>query len=605
MAPRIQRLPETLANKIAAGEVVERPSSVVKELVENALDAGASRVEVRLTGGGRDRVEVRDDGEGMGFEDARLSLERHATSKLRSAEDLFAIRTLGFRGEALPSIAGVSRMTILTRERGSEEGTRVEVHGGRILRHEAAGVPAGTTVRVEDLFYNVPARRKFLRRASTELGHATEALVRIALAHPEVAFHVWHEGRAVLDAPAGADPKERIAALLGRELYAHLHPVEGDLGEVSVRGHLASPEVTRASNRGLYVYVNGRFVSDRQVSHAIRRAYGELIDRGRSPVVVLRISLPPAAVDVNVHPQKTEVRFADGRKVYAAVVQALERTLARAPWAGISRFDAPGTDGAGADAPLTGVRAAAPTAAAHLARVGEALQAYGEGLRLRRSPSPGASPPAVPHAVDLFAPPGRGSKAAGYFSRLKAIGQLRAKFILCESEEGLVVIDQHAAHERVEFERLREAWRRRAVAVQRLLVPETVDLPVALAERLERFLEPLGALGFDLAPLGGGTLGVSGVPAELTGPSLRQTLLDVAEELAEVGDTSRFERAVDGILATVACHSVVRFGDLLSLEACQALLDRMDGIPRGANCPHGRPVAFALPERELLKRFGR
>ena len=621
--PRIHRLSEAVANKIAAGEVVERPASVLKELVENALDAGATRIDVRVGGGGRDLVEVRDDGSGMGREDARLCLERHATSKLEGEDGLFDIRTLGFRGEAVPSIAAVSRFTLLTRPADALEGTRVVVEGGRVVEHAAAGAPEGTTVRVADLFFNVPARRKFLRRPQTEMGHVSEALTRLALSHPEVAFSLDHDGRKVFSSPSSPDLADRVVAALGREVHGQLHPVDGGLGAIRVTGLVASPSVTRGSPKSIYTFVNRRFVRDRQLAHAIGRAYGELVDRARHPVVVLFVELPADEVDVNVHPQKTEVRFANGRQAYEAVISAVGRTLAAAPWVGgQKRYGLKGGDDVD------------PGVADHRARVLEALERFGGARRHDPAAMPslfarpgqgrlgerparwgasgdaGATGAAGDGAADAWAPGPTGATdwGPGYFTRLTVIGQLRASFILCEGPDGLVVVDQHAAHERLEFERLRALAAEGAMPVQQLLVPTTLELSLAEATLLDGSGRVLEGLGFDLSTLGEGTVAIRAVPAPLQDRGLMGVLRDVASDLSDLEAESgvgAVERARDKLLATVACHSVVRAGDHLTREACEALLARMDAIPFRANCPHGRPVAFELDAREIERRFGR
>lgn len=614
--PRIRRLPEALANKIAAGEVVERPASVLKELVENSLDAGASRIDVKVMGGGRDLVEVVDDGVGMDPGDALLCLERHATSKLPDEAALFAIRTLGFRGEALPSIAAVSRLTLLTRTADALEGTRVEIEGGRVVSQGAAGAPVGTSIRVADLFFNVPARRKFLRRPQTEMGHLSEALVRIALAYPKVGFTLEHEGRRLLSSPGSDDLRERIAAALGREVHPHLHPVDDGRGEIRVHGYVAAPAVTKTSTRGLHLFVNGRFVRDRQLHHAITRAYEGLVDRGRSPVVVLFVDLPPEEVDVNVHPQKHEVRFAEGRRVYEAVASAVGRTLAAAPWLGGERKRYALAREDEGEAPKDAY-------AEHRARVLAALDRYGRRPTSEQAPLPGgwgrtgavpirAEGPAVPSrpdgpsplaALEALPPPDEGP--SGYFGSLRVIGQLRASYILCEGEDGLVVIDQHAAHERLEFERLRALWAEQQVVSQPLLVPQVLELPLGQAQALEAHAERLAGLGFDLSSLGGGSVAVRAVPTALAHRDIVAVIDELVGDLTDVDSDAAFREAVDRLLATVACHSVVRAGDRLSLAECEALLARMDPIPFRANCPHGRPVAFALESRELERRFQR
>ncbi|MDF1563362.1 MAG: DNA mismatch repair endonuclease MutL [Deltaproteobacteria bacterium] len=605
---RVKRLPDEVVNTIAAGEVVERPASVVKELIENSLDAGATEIEVVLEAGGTERITVIDDGCGMGFEDARACLDRHATSKIRDAEGLFALKTLGFRGEALPSIAAVSRFKLVSRLEGAVEGVRVEVEGGELKRHEAAAAAPGTRIDVEELFVSVPARRKFLRRPSTELGHVSETVGRLALAHPEVGFTLRHEGRVLLATPPGADPLERLLAVLGKDARGQLFPFAGEHHDIRVRGHFGAPSLTRRSaGQGIHLFVNGRWVRDRQVGHAIGRAFASLVDRGRSPVAVVFLEIPPEAVDVNVHPQKLEVRFSEGRRVYDAILRVLGPAVAAAPWAG----GATRSYALGAEA-----RAGTPAGAGqayeeHRARVLAALERFGSGrpAAAREGGAPLFEPRPGAGAGEEAAPLPPGSSAAeGFFDNLRVVGQVARSYIVCEGPEGLVVIDQHAAHERLEFERLRQRWKEGSVAVQRLLVPRTLELGVGEMARLEPHLGALEEAGFDASSLGEETLAVRAVPAALADRRIDEVLRDFLDELGEGGEAGAalaIERALDRLLATVACHSVVRAGDPMSREEMEALVVQMDRVPRGANCPHGRPVAFTLSHPELERRFDR
>ncbi len=621
---RVKRLPDDVVNTIAAGEVVERPASVVKELIENSLDAGATEIEILLAAGGRERITVIDNGHGMGFADARECLERHATSKIRDAKGLFALSTLGFRGEALPSIAAVSRFSLLTRTHSEGEGTRIVVEGGSLKAHEAAAAAPGCRIDVEDLFANVPARQKFLRRASTELGHVSETVGRLALSHPEVGFSLRHEARVLLATPAGAEPQERLLSVLGKDARGQLFAFEGEHHEIRVHGHFGAPSLTRRSAaKGIHLFVNGRWVRDRQVGHAISRAFASLIDRGRSPVAVVFLEIPPETLDVNVHPQKLEVRFSEGRRVYDAIVRTLGPAVAAAPWAG----------GVGAG-PQRSYAMSDPSRppegnayAEHRARVLGALSRFGAGTRERTGPV------FDPAGVQMPLPGGERNPREGlgedrgeslgedpgisendpeaFFGALKVVGQVACAYIVCEGPAGLVVIDQHAAHERMEFERLKAQWEAGTVPRQQLLVPRTLELGVAELARIEALLPALEEAGFDASVMGEETLAVRAVPAPLADRRIDAVLrdfLDEVDELGEVGVAGKVtavERAMDRLLATVACHSVVRAGDPLTQEAMEALVSKMDTVPRGANCPHGRPVAFTLGHLELEKRFGR
>jgi DNA mismatch repair protein MutL len=586
----VRLLPPQLANRIAAGEVVERPASVVKELCENALDAEARLVEVDIEGGGATLVRVRDDGVGMTPEDAALALERHATSKIESPEDLDAITTLGFRGEALPSIAAVARLTLQTRARGAEEGTRIEIDGGVMRERRAAGCPPGTLVEVRDLFFNTPARRKFLKAEATENGHALEALSRLALAWPEVDFRARVDGREALTAPPAGDLCARAAQILGRETAAHLHPCEGAEGPVLVRGLVGDPGRARGRPDSVYTYVNGRFVRDRVMQHALQAAYLPVLDRGRWPWIVLFVELPARLVDVNVHPAKFEVRFADSRAVHRAVEHVVTQTLQRAPWAGASKPYrlSPRLEGPAAESLTLPLR---------------------PGLRAGPRPEP-AREPALAYGPDTSRPPalpapGPASDAPGYFSSLRVLGQAHRLYILCEAEGEIVIVDQHAAHERILFERLRAAYREGQVPAQPLLFPATLDLSPLEREAAEAYAPELARLGFDLEPFGASTVALKAAPAMLADRDAREVVQDVLAELARVGRASAWTERLDGLLARVACHASVRAGDPLAVPECEALLRDLDGVDFRGNCPHGRPVALRARLGDLEKGFER
>jgi len=587
----IQLLPPGLVNQIAAGEVVERPASVLKELCENALDAGARAVAVETEEGGLALVRVADDGCGMAPEDAEMCLERHATSKLRDAAGLAAIGTMGFRGEALPAIASVSRLRIDTCPGDAGAGTRLAVEGGKLLERGPVARARGTTVEVRDLFFNTPARRKFMRAPSTESGHASEALVRLALAHPEVGFTLRSAGRVVLASAAGAPLAERLAAAIGREAARRLVELSGERGEVRVRALLTSPDHSQATSRGLYLFVNGRYVRDRSATHAALRAYAETLPHGRWPAGAIFVELPLDRVDVNVHPQKLEVRFADARAVQDAIYRAVADGLRTAPWL----RHAPPAPALPAPA-MAGEEVASLLAEARAAGHGELPP-----LPPRPAPSFAFPLPAAPDRPEAGAAP-----AAGYFGSLRYVGQHARTYLLCEAPGGaLVVVDQHASHERVLFHRLRQAWRGRRIAVQPLLLPQVVQLPPAVARALEGGLEELARLGIEVEPFGGEAFAVKGLPAVLAGVDAAALLSDLAQQLAQVEHGRAAEEAWHDLLATMACHSAVRANQELASEEVRALLDELDAIDFKARCPHGRPVVFELSLADLERRVGR
>jgi DNA mismatch repair protein MutL len=595
--PRIHVLPPGLVNQIAAGEVVERPASVVKELVENALDAGARAIAIDIEEGGLALVRVADDGSGMDREDARLALERHATSKLRDAEGLSAIATMGFRGEALPAIASVSRFRLDTAAGDDGAGTRVVIEGGAVREAGDAARPRGTTVEVRDLFFNTPARRKFMRAAPTEAGHVTEAVVRLALARPDVGFTLRSGGRAVLGARAGDGLAERAAQALGREAHRHLVPVDAARGEVRVHGVVCSPDHSEATARALYLFVNGRWVRDRGAAHAVLRGFAGSLPAGRHPAGVLFVELPLSRVDVNVHPQKHEVRFAEAREVYDAVFHAIAATLRTAPWLGRGgRAEAaagasPGA-GEGPHAPVAAEEAGAFLAWARASHPPLSSETF--DFRMRPSDF-GTAPPAPEPA-----------RTPAYFGSLRYVGQHARTYLLCEAPGGtLVVVDQHASHERLLFHRLREAFRSRALPVQPFLLPQVVALPAAAARVLEGSVDELRRVGLEVEPFGGDSFAVKGAPAALGGADMEALLGDLASQLAEVERGSALDEAYHDLLATMACHSAVRANQDLSPEEARALLDGLDAIDFKARCPHGRPVVLELPLAELERRVGR
>jgi DNA mismatch repair protein MutL len=585
---RVQRLPSALIDQIAAGEVVERPASVVKELIENALDAGATRLRVELRDGGRAFIAVTDDGTGMTPEDARLALERHATSKLAQLEDLARIASYGFRGEALPAIAAVSSLRLRTRSADDETGLEICVEGGVRRSERAVGAPVGTRIEVSELFGNVPARRKFLKSETTEWGHAGDWIARTALAKPAVHFDATRDDRAAWSWPAVSDPLDRVAAVLGEREAAALVAVDSTEGRVRTHGWVSRPDRHRSSLAGVYLFVNGRPVRDRVLQHALVDCYRDVLPRGRFPSAVLFVDLPLEAVDVNVHPAKWEVRFADARAAHRWIADAVRSGLARRSWL------------AGSPAPDSS-RAAESTLPAATASF--APRAEGE-----RSPSDWlfAGSSAREHEEPAPAAPDRVR-----FGELRLLGQLLATYLLVEGKQDLLLVDQHAAHERVLYEQLRASWLARGVERQPLLAPLAVQIePRALAVLAER-AEDAARLGFEIEPFGDDTIAVRTVPALLAGRDPAGLVRGLADAwLAGEGGSAptsdlRSLDAADRAFATLACHAARRKGDPLDPREQRALLDALDAIPWAPTCPHGRPVVVPFTGPEIERRFGR
>jgi DNA mismatch repair protein MutL len=619
MTPRIRVLPTELADQIAAGEVVERPASVVKELMENALDAGARRIDVVIEGGGLQRITVTDDGVGMAPADAHLALKRHATSKLSRIEDLFALTTMGFRGEALPSIAAVSQLTLTTRAKDAPEtegGYRLEVSGGLAGEARAVGAPVGTEVDVRNLLANVPARLKFMKAEATESAHVVDTVLRLALAFPAIHFRLRSQGRLVLDLPPHASGLERARVALGRgsRTPVALHLAVGEESGVHVEAYLGSPAESAGTSRNTYAFVNRRFVRDRGLLQALLMGYGEILERGRYPLAVLHVTVRGESVDVNVHPQKLEVRFSRPQEVYAAVRHAVAAAVATAPWL---------KEPAGAQVASYAV---GPPA-------GRSFTASDHGPSWRdERPRGGVPRELTSDVLQLFAPapslPGFGANAKEFdaiashdatdrfFSSLVYLGQLDRTYLVCEAPGELVLVDQHAAHERVAFQRLRDAHARRQVRTQRMLLPATLELDERLLAVARTEAPLLAELGFELdlpsshdAGDGAGSAAVAirAMPELLQQASPVEVLKEVLEELdADAALPPRaLQERLDHLFATMACHSVVRAGDLLSEREVRALFEQMDGIDYRAHCPHGRPVLVRLSVTEIERRFGR
>ncbi|UWZ78461.1 DNA mismatch repair endonuclease MutL [Geoalkalibacter halelectricus] len=605
MTSKVTILPENLCNMIAAGEVVERPASVIKELVENSLDAGAGDILVEVEGGGKKLMRVSDDGEGMSRDDAFLCLERHATSKIRAPQDLAALRTLGFRGEALPAIASVSRMTLRTCGNDEGEGVEIYLEGGTVRKSQDLGLPRGTLIEVRSLFFNTPARRKFLRRDETEIGHIADVVTKQALAHPRVRFRLLHNGRELFEVRRDSLLEERIGAFLGRPLLRQLVPVaEGEPGDLSLRGFICPPEVTRSSTGAIYTFINGRYVRDRVVQHAVLEGYRNLLMKGRYPVVVLFLELDPAQVDVNVHPTKHEVRFRDQGRVHDFIAEGLRRVLKPSPGLGVATPPAhPAPDLAPRPAAQfhASPGAAAPADQAR-ERVHEALVQY------ERRTQAGSAPPAQSGRPPAAAAPCLAAAApdsGGFFQNLRYIGQYRNSYLLCQDGDDLVLVDQHAAHERIRFEQLREGYRRGTPARQALLFPLVVEFDFKGAAVLAEHLDLLTKFGFDVEAFGGKAFAVKALPAQLAEADVERLLRDVVGDLEQVGKSGAAEDVLDDFLMRLACHGVVRANQSLAPAEAQALLKALDGVDFKAHCPHGRPVQVRLGLTEIERLFRR
>jgi DNA mismatch repair protein MutL len=584
----IRELPDELVSQIAAGEVVERPASVVRELVDNALDAGARQVTVRLAAGGVRSIVVEDDGAGIAAEELPLALKRHATSKIGTLAELESVATMGFRGEALAAIASVAEMALTSRTAGAPHASRLDARSGEL---QPAARAQGTTVEVQELFFSTPARRKFLKTDATELAHALEAVRRHALARPDVAFAVWHEGRLVAQWRA-ADESTRLADVLGRDFIAASRPLATQAGPLQLHGRAGQPEAARTRGDLQYLFVNGRFVRDRLIAHAVRSAYEDQLHGSKQPAYALFLQITPELVDVNVHPTKIEVRFRDGRAMHGAVRRAVEDALAAtratAPVAVVA--EAATTAPAWQPSLALAVEEPAPRWAVEAPRTtpqGSGGLATWAALRAP-APLPGPLPDAAPAAHPLG----------------RAVAQIGGAYVLAENEHGLVVVDMHAAHERIVYERLKQAADQSAtLPAQPLLIPVSFAATAAERATVEAEGEALLALGLDVGVLSAATLVVRSRPAALPDADLAELTRSVLAELGAVGASRAVQRARDEILATMACHAAVRANRRLGIDEMNALLRDMETTERADTCNHGRPTWRQVTLKELDALF--
>ena len=649
---RIHVLPEHVANKIAAGEVVERPASVVKELLENALDAGATRITVNVEAGGKKLIQVTDNGCGMVRDDALLAFERHATSKIKNAEDLLSVATLGFRGEALPSIASVARLRLETRAPEEDAGTVIEINGGKIFNVQPAGLPAGTSITVRDLFFNTPARKKFLKAESTELSHLASLVTHYALAHPEKHFELHAATHAMLVAPPVSELSARVYQVFGKEVLEQLIPVTAvqalertglpqappwrredadtedqpeSFGEMRLRGFVSKPEIQKLNRNSIYVFANGRLIRDRLIQHALTEAYRNIIPPSVYPVVLLFLELPSGEVDVNVHPSKTEVRFRQQTLVHDFVRESVRAALMKARPA--PQFATEITARPSASPSLTpGSRATPVDIAAWRALYGpaappgfalqppvvpaqtERLNFQGEAIAVEANAAVSLARAPQPVWQDACAPPLESSEQEPTLSSLgtlRALGQIRNSFILAVNEDGLWIIDQHVAHERVLFERILKQRAAKKVESQRLLMPLVLELTPAQQAVFAEISEELGQNGFEAEPFGARSLAVKVAPAGIEGAQVEKMLQELLEQLAREEQRLNLEKVRARIAASIACHAAIKVNMPLEQNKMEWLLAELAKTECPMSCPHGRPVVLRYSMKDIQRAFKR
>jgi DNA mismatch repair protein MutL len=634
---KIKILPEILSNKIAAGEVVERPASVVKELVENSIDAESTKITIEINQGGRSLIRISDNGTGMTHDEALLAIERYATSKIYTDEDLFAIKTLGFRGEALPSIASVSKFSIITKDKSSVSGTRIDIEGGKIKNVSDVGAPDGTMISIHQLFFNTPARRKFLKTIATEMGHIADVVSCCALARPDIQFRLIHNQKEVKNWPPVVSPIDRVVDVLGIDLKSSLYPFDYKDNDLSLSGWTSDPSITRSTSQKIYLFINGRLIRDRGIQYAIFEGYRGRIMKGRFPVAVLFIDLPPDQVDVNVHPTKHEVRFARQKQVYEAVksgVLNIWNTRPKAQWAS----PAPPSTEIKETQPLSFGRppANAPELFDFVVKKSSSKPAQEPSktpVNPFSSPASSAPPqknisPAPPPQAETepgaenketeSTPLQEKSKAKAPASRqvhlweqkkfadATVIGQFNNTYILCEGDGELIVVDQHAAHERIAYERLKSAGNPNTYpASQKLMLPETFDLDYRETAVIEQMLDDLNSLGLEIDHFGGNTFVVKSVPVLIADREIKPLIIEIAEAMDAYGYSPGLEEALDQCIILMACHSAIRARQSLSTKEMKELLVQLDQCGNPFQCPHGRPTFVQWPVKTLEKSFKR
>ena len=581
MSKKIEVLPESVSQIIAAGEVVERPASVVKELMENAIDAESTDITVELKAGGLQLIRVVDNGEGMDREDAPVAFQRYATSKIKKSEDLYAIHTLGFRGEALPSISQVSQITLQTRTSLSLSGTGVICEGGHLKRISEVGCPVGTEVEVKNLFFNLPVKRKFLKSIRAELRYVLQTFLRLSLSHPTISFKLIHDGRMLHNHPKTESSLVRIETIFGKEIYRHLQPIEFEEGEIRISGFASLPSFSKKNAEGIYFYVNQRFVKDRVMVKAIMDAYRHSLPGHQFPMVILFLTLSPSAVDMNVHPTKAEVKFKDTERIYQAVLAAIRLGLA-----------------------------------------GEAppRQEGNDGIQKEEHFFQGGGQPVFPAQDTLsFFSSSRGKEEAIFGVRegegekwtveskrpYTVLGQIQGTYLLCQGEENLIFIDQHAAHERILFEKFKKEYERRSMVSERLLLPVLIELSAEESYLLESAGEALEAMGFEIEPVGEKLFAIRSVPSWIKQKDPKEIVRGILDELSFIEKEGNGQEMIHTILVSLACHSAVRANFVLKREEMDQLVENLTPFYPSTTCPHGRPIFFILPLETLKKQFKR
>lgn len=598
--PQIQKLSNDLINKIAAGEVIERPASVVKELVENSLDAESTKIYVTIKEGGKKLIEVVDDGVGMAPEQLGLAIQRHATSKIHEFEDLFHLKTSGFRGEALASICSVAKVSIASQAKDCDA-SEVLVENGEILDQRACAQAPGTKVSVKFLFYQTPARLKFLKTNETETSHIESILTKLALSHPEVAFRLIQNDRILLDVPAGQTIKERTLNLLGKDLDGYLYDFHGEVPGMTVQGLLSHPQMSRSQRTSTFFFVNGRPVSDKVIWHAVLEAYRDLLMKGKYPVMVLFLNVDEKTLDVNVHPTKSEIRFHHSGQVHSFVYRAVRDKLKESPWL------------------KQQIESSAQSASNPLPQssVSQSMENWSQNYFKSSNPAPvpsySSSRPTLSYSSERvgYKPQGDPNQRKIEFgktaySSMSPIGQLLGTYILCECDGKLILIDQHAAHERVGFEKLIKQYEEEGIVSQPRLIPETFDLKPSDVDILKRYLDEFMKFGFELEHFGGNTFVLKGEPALLLGKiDFHKFIVDLIEDLKSTGELTSLKDKLHHVLATMACHAQIRANHHLTLTEMTALLNELEEYQFTDFCPHGRPVSVEVTLDEIEKWFKR
>jgi len=610
--PRIEQLSTSIINKIAAGEVIERPASAVKELIENAVDAGATRVDVTIEEGGSSLIRVVDNGHGIAADQVELAIASHATSKIRSADDLFSVRTLGFRGEALASISEVSQMTLRSRTADEEVGNMIEISGGQRSDLRPTGCPTGTLIEVRNLFFNTPVRRKYLKTVQTEMGHITEAFTRIALAYCDVHFSIKHNDRLIHDLPAVDNWKDRIAHFFGRDVAQGLIWVESEIDDVVISGYVANPTFFRSHTRMQFLFLNGRHIRDRSLQHALGESYRGLLIHGRYPIAFLKMDMPAEMVDVNVHPTKLEVRFQDSRKMYSQVLSTIRNKFlatdltARVRDAEQDNEQAVSTDLASETNQQFNFKAAPATSDAW--GIGDRSPQMPDSFRQALDPTNISAVTLTEQPTDLSQEPNETQASSAVFNSAGRSSwgiQIQNRYIITEDERGMLVIDQHALHERVLYEQIRKKVLAGELEIQRLLVPEPVTLASAECALVLEQQDQLRKLGLEVEAFGGDTVLVSSYPAMLRRVRIEELLRSVIEIMIVDGEQLDKRDLLDELMHMMSCKGAVKAGDSLTSDEIESLLEWRSLCQDSHHCPHGRPTSLVFTQDELDKRFQR